>query len=122
MGFGGSEDTTLPGGNLAVINLAGKLALGRTAASLRELVEEHLRHGRVNLILDLRDVAFIDTSGLGEMVRCVKRVGEHSGVMIVVPGQRMGEFLRRFRLEMVFHIEEELAAAYKALDSSHGPT
>ncbi len=111
-----SEDSTIPGNSLAVIQLEDRLVLGEPCVRLRQVVDDHLRHGRNHLVLDLQELEYVDTAGLGEMVRCVKRVGEHAGLMMVVPSASVRDFMKRFRLEMVFDLQENLAGAFASIN------
>ncbi len=111
-----SETSTLPVFPLVVLNLQGPLTIGKSAADLRRQVEQHLEHGRNRIIFDLSQVPYLDTSGLGELVRCVKRLGEVSGQMVVVPGAANHSFLERFKLDLVFDLQPDLPAAYQRLE------
>lgn len=115
-----SESSTLPAFPLVVLNLKGPLTLGKAAADLRRQVEQHLENGRNRIVFDLNQVPYLDTSGLGELVRCVKRVGEASGQMVVVPGADNHSFLERFKLDLVFNLQPDLPGAYKWLED-HSP-
>ena len=112
-----SEDSTIPGNNLAVIPLEERLVLGDPCVRLRRLVDDHLQHGRTSLVLDLQELEYVDTAGLGEMIRCVKRVAEKGGHMLVVPSPPIRSFMERFRLEMVFDLHENLAQAFASINS-----
>lgn len=120
MGWDDSEASTVPAFPVVVLNLEGPLTLGESTADLRRMVEQHLEGGRKHIILDLRQVPYLDTSGLGELVRCVKRVGESSGKMVVIPGDANRAFLVRFRLDMVFDLQPDLPEAYQRLEVPPG--
>jgi anti-sigma B factor antagonist len=120
VGFDNSEASTVPAFPVVVLNPEGPLTLGKGTDDLRRIVEQHLKDGRNCIILDLRQVPYMDTSGLGELVRCVKRVGELSGKMVLVPGEANHSFLERFRLDMVFDLQPDLPEAYARLEVSPG--
>ena len=120
MGFDNSEASTVPAFPVVVLNPEGPLTLGKGTDDLRRIVEQHLKDGRNCIILDLRQVSYMDTSGLGELVRCVKRVGESSGRMVLVPGEANHSFLERFRLDMVFDLQPDLPEAYGRLEEPPG--
>ena len=115
-----SESSTMPAFPLVVLNLQGPLTIGKAAADLRRQVEQHVENGRNRIIFDLSQVPYMDTSGLGELVRCVKRLGEASGQMVVVPGAANHSFLERFKLDLVFNLQPDLPGAYKWLED-HSP-
>lgn len=116
-----SEASTLPAYPVVVLNPEGPLTLGESSTGLRRMVEQHLERGRHLILVDLRQVSYMDTAGLGELVRCVKRVGEASGRLVLVPGPENHEFLKKFRLDMVFDLQPDLAEAYGRLEQRDAP-
>lgn len=115
-----SEASTVPAFPVVVLNPEGPLTLGKGADRLRRIVEQHLENGRARIIFDLRQVPYMDTTGIGELVRCVKRVGEASGKMVIVPGEANHSFLARFKLDLVFDLQPDLPEAYRQLEETAG--
>ncbi|MGE5588356.1 MAG: anti-sigma factor antagonist [Clostridia bacterium] len=72
-------------GNVLVVHLSGELDLG-TAPDFRAKVEEELgaRPEVTSILLVLRDVTFIDSSGLGAILGRYKRLRAHGGRVIAV--------------------------------------
>lgn len=72
-------------GNVLVVRLSGELDLG-TAPEFRAKVEEELdaRPDITSMLLVLRDVTFIDSSGLGVILGRYKRLRAHGGRLIAV--------------------------------------
>ncbi|HEY7401335.1 MAG TPA: STAS domain-containing protein [Actinomycetota bacterium] len=73
-------------GARTILQVAGELDL-YTAPRLREAVVEVTDTGAREVVVDLDRVAFIDSSGLGVLVACLKRLREHDGTFAVVAGE-----------------------------------
>ena len=63
---------------VTVLSLTGDLDSG-SAPQLKERLEDLLARGKTRLVLDLFGVAYIDSAGLGELVRAMKRSRECAG-------------------------------------------
>jgi anti-sigma B factor antagonist len=70
-------------GEVTVIRMSGSFAFGGDV-QLRGAFGEQLANGERSFILDMSDVAFIDSVGLGETVACTKRIRERGGSIILV--------------------------------------
>ena len=66
-----------------VVRLAGELDLG-TVTQLKQAVDAYARHGQT-MIIDLRDVALIDSMGLAALVRARHRAVARGGRLALVP-------------------------------------
>ncbi|MGA2718327.1 MAG: STAS domain-containing protein, partial [Candidatus Acidiferrales bacterium] len=55
-------------GDVAIVDFSGKITLGEGSAILRKMIRELVENGRRKILLDLGDVDYIDSSGIGEMV------------------------------------------------------
>jgi anti-sigma B factor antagonist len=55
-------------GNRAIVDLAGCITLGEGSGLIRNTIKDLLDAGHMNIPLNLQEVAYIDSSGLGEMV------------------------------------------------------
>jgi len=89
---------------IAVLDLNGRLAVGG-ASALREKVNEQMAQGHKQLILNLKDVDFIDSTGLGTMVICyttLEKAGGH--LKLVHLNRRNIELLLLTKLSTVFQI------------------
>ena len=99
-------------GQVAVVDLTGKFTVGEGDAVLREGVFKLLQSDRKQILLNLREVPYIDSSGLGEMVACYKGAREKNGtVKLLNPSEKVNELLQITRLEEVFETyrDEETA-------------
>ena len=55
-------------GDVAIVDLSGRITLGDGSGVVRETVKDILKGGQKKLLLNLGDVSYIDSSGLGELV------------------------------------------------------
>jgi anti-sigma B factor antagonist len=66
-----------------ILKLQGKLIIGETDA-LRDKVNEVVQAGKVQIALDVADVPYMDSAGLGEITRCYTAVGRANGQLKLV--------------------------------------
>lgn len=116
--------TTRDTGDAVVLTLEGRLVLEDVEAELRGAIDGLIEQGRVRLVLNLRDVAYIDSSGLGFLVSkyvSVHRRGGHMALVGVSP--RVAHVLAITRLSQVFEAfaseDEAVRAVVRAL--AHAP-
>jgi anti-sigma B factor antagonist len=55
-------------GDVLVLNLTGAITLGPGTREFRQLITDTLEGGRKNILLNMAEVYYIDSSGLGELV------------------------------------------------------
>ena len=89
-------------GDVTTLFLKGKM-VGGDGAELREEVEDLVEAGRVNLVLDLADVTYVDSACLGEIVLCHKTVSRKNGKLkLLNPSESLRTLLSRMRLWSLF--------------------
>jgi anti-sigma B factor antagonist len=74
-------------GDACVVPIRGEIDLA-VAPLLAEVLDEAVERGARSLIADLSAVTFIDSSGLGALVSCARRLDELGGELIVVADNR----------------------------------
>ncbi len=90
-------------GPVAVVDLAGKITVGEGDAALREGVFKLLQSDQKLILLNLRKVPYMDSSGIGEMVACYKAARDKNGtVKLLHPSEKVSDLLQITRLEEVF--------------------
>jgi anti-sigma B factor antagonist len=106
-----------------VLNLTGRISLGDGTRIFRQLIQDALQMGKKNIILNLREIVYIDSSGLGEMVTAhvtVSRQGGH--LKLVQLSQRAHALVNLTRLHTLFEIyDDEESALRSFLTSSANP-
>ncbi len=87
--------TTRDVGDHTLIKLKGEIDI-YTAPSLREAIVESIERGRYKVVIDLDDVEFLDSTGLGVLVGGLKKVNQHDGEMGIICNQE--KLLRVFKI------------------------
>ncbi len=59
-------------GNVSVIDVAGRITLGEGSAALRETLRDMVAKNQNKILLNLADVTYIDSSGIGELVSATR--------------------------------------------------
>ena len=88
------------GGDCAVLRIAGEVDV-YTAPRLRERVVQLLADGIRHIVADLREVDFLDSTGLGALVGSLRRLREQDGSLTLVTDT--DRILRIFRLTGLAH-------------------
>ena len=89
---------------IAILDVNGRLAVG-AASTLREKVTEEMAQGQNKVILNLKDVDYIDSTGLGTMVICYTTLSKAGGnLKLVHLNRRNIELLLLTKLSTVFQI------------------
>jgi anti-sigma B factor antagonist len=92
-------------GRVAVVDIAGKITEGEGDAVLREGVFKLLQSDQKQILLNLRKVPYMDSSGIGEMVACYNAARHKNGtVKLLNPSEKVSNLLQITRLEEVFEI------------------
>ena len=88
---------------VVILDLAGKLVIGEGDVPLREEVNAQLESGRKKLLLNLGGVKTMDSSGLGELIRCKhSAVREDAIIKLLHVEDKVQEVLEMTRLIGVF--------------------
>jgi anti-sigma B factor antagonist len=101
---------------LAVVTVTGDVDV-MNASELRELLLEQFAAGARHFVLDLSEVSFLDSTGLGVLVATHRRTRNGAGSLrLVVTGKQLLQLLRMTGLNSVFRVypslEEALDATY----------
>lgn len=104
-------------GDITILDLKGRIMFGDGEEDLRDVITSVLESGRVNLILNLAEVPFIDSSGLSQLVRTFVTTSKRGGQMRLIGlTSRVREVLTMTRLLTVFQAfdsEEEAVASFE---------
>jgi anti-sigma B factor antagonist len=102
-----------------VAEFAGKIALAEGAGLLRDTVRGCLDHGHNRILLNLERIDFIDSAGLGELVRSHATVRGRGGHLTLVnPSANVYQLLRMTKLDSVFEIAPDEFTALSSLRPS----
>jgi anti-sigma B factor antagonist len=101
--------------NVAVVDLSGRVTLGEASGSLRDTIKELLALDHKNILLNLQDVNYIDSSGLGEIVGAFATVSNRGGQLKLLGlQQRVHDLMQITKLYSVFEIFTDETAAIRS--------
>ena len=102
-------------GDVAVLDFSGKITLGEGSSTLRRMIRELITSGHRKILLDLGDVDYIDSSGIGEMVAAYTTVRNAQGELKIVRlTKRVHDILQITRLYTVFDVQLDEAGALRS--------
>jgi len=88
--------------------------LGEGSVILRDTIKELLNKGHKNIVLNLGDVSYIDSSGIGELVSAFTSVGNQGGALKLLHLPRKAHDLLRMSKFSTLSTSSELVAVLKA--------
>jgi anti-sigma B factor antagonist len=102
-------------GDIAVVDLSGKITLGEGSAVVRKTVRELLDRGYRKILLNLADVDYIDSSGIGELVSAHTTVrGLNGELKLLQLTRRVHDILQITRLFTVFDVQSDEDVAIRS--------
>lgn len=102
-------------GDVAIIDISGRITLGEGNVMLREIVRDLTDKGTNRIVLNLNDVNYIDSSGLGELVKTHTTVRNKGGELKLAGlNMRVQDLLEVTRLVAVFDIQKNEASAIQS--------
>ncbi len=109
---GRMQTSTRQVGDTLVLTVSGRITLGEGNVMLREIVGELVDKGHKRVVLNLADVNYIDSSGLGELVKAHTTVRNKGGELkLASVNKRVHDLLHLTRLSAVFDIHNDEASA-----------
>jgi anti-sigma B factor antagonist len=97
---------------ITILSLDGKLIVGEATAALKEQMKSLTDEGVKQLILDLAEVDYIDSSGLGTLVYCFSTFRKQGGALKMMNLTRRNiELMLLTKLETVFEVFDSEQAA-----------
>jgi anti-sigma B factor antagonist len=112
-----SNVTTRQLGDATVVDIVGRIALADGSGQLRDVIRVLMEQGKKHIVLNLAGVDFVDSSGLGELVRTHASVRTHGGQLkLVNPSKHVHDLLKMTKLDRVLDIEQDEASALNSFD------
>ena len=100
---------------ITIVDLSGRIVLGEDTALLRKTVRDLIAGGHKRVLLNLAEVPFIDSSGIGELVSAFTAVRREGGdVKLLKLTRRVSDVLQIVKLETVFDVFNDEAAAIQS--------
>jgi anti-sigma B factor antagonist len=102
-------------GDVTVVDAAGRITLGEGASTFREKIRELVNNNSKKILLNLGDVTYIDSSGIGELVSGFTTVTNSGGQLKLVGlSKRVKDLLQITKLYTVFEVFDDEAAAVRS--------
>ena len=102
-------------GEVSVVDVAGRITLGEGSSNLREGIRGLLTQGNKKILLNLGEVSYIDSSGIGELVSGFTTVTNSGGdLKLLNLNKRVKDLLQITKLYTVFDVHEDEAGAIRA--------
>ena len=98
-----------------IVDMSGRLTIGEPVLLLRETIRAHVSDGIPRVVLNLGDVSYIDSSGLGELVSAYTTIRNKQGdVKLLNLTSKAKDLLQMTKLLTVFDTYEDEAKAIAA--------
>ncbi len=99
-------------GDVTVIDVDGKILLGEGDVEIKETVDSLLKQGSKKIVLNLAKVPYLDSAGLGEIIRCFTTLRRNGGhFKLLSPNKRIIDLLNITKLLNVFDCYDNESSA-----------
>ncbi len=100
---------------VTVVDLAGRITLGEGSVTLRDTVRDLLNRGQKKILLNLGDVTYIDSSGIGELVSGFTTVTNQGGQLKLLNlTKKVHDLLQITKLYTVFEVHNDETTAIRS--------
>jgi anti-sigma B factor antagonist len=100
---------------VTILSLQGRVTLGDESSQLRSAIKELLKQGKKRLVLDLANVTYIDSAGLGTLVAAYTSARNEGGeIRLAGVTKNFGQLLNITKLVTVFNVHNTVEEAVKA--------
>jgi anti-sigma B factor antagonist len=102
-------------GDVSVIDVAGRITLGEGSSALRDALRDMINKNQKKILLNLGEVNYIDSSGIGELVSGFTTVANQGGTLKLLGlTNRIKDLLQITKLYTIFDIHEDEAHAVRS--------
>jgi len=100
---------------VTILDLSGRITLGEGSVVLRDQIRDLLGKSEKKILLNLGDVTYIDSSGIGELVSAFTTVRNQGGELKLLNlTKKVHDLLQITKLYTVFDVKDDEASAVKA--------
>jgi anti-sigma B factor antagonist len=100
---------------VTIVDLSGRITLGEGSVVLRDTIKDLLGKGQKKILLNLGDVSYIDSSGIGELVSAFTSVRNQGGELKLLHlTKKVHDLLQITKLYTVFDVKDDEAGAISA--------
>lgn len=104
--------TTRQVGDVTVIDAVGRITLGEGSSAFRDNVKDLVTKGNKKILMNLAEVSYIDSSGIGELVSGFTTVSNAGGnLKLLNLTKRIQDLLQITKLYTIFEVFDDEAAA-----------
>mgnify|MGYP005850474831 CR=1 FL=1 len=102
-------------GDIVILDVDGKILMGEGDLEIKKTVDDLLKKGKKNILLNLAHVPYLDSAGLGEIIRCFTTLRKNGGSFkLLSPNQRIIDLLGITKLLNVFDWYDNEDSALKS--------
>jgi anti-sigma B factor antagonist len=106
-------------GEVAIVDVSGRITVGEGNVILREIVRDLSEKGRKAVVLNLGEVLYVDSSGVGELVKAHTTIRNQGGrLKLINLNKRVHDLLEMTHLSTVFDIHKDETSAIKSFGDS----
>ena len=114
---------TRQAGDVAIVDISGRIVLGEESAAIRNLVFDLTSKGHKKILFNLGDVTYIDSSGLGHLVSAFTSVRKQGGELKLLNlTKNVHDVMQITKLHTVFDIMDDEAVAVRSFSQSGAAT
>jgi anti-sigma B factor antagonist len=111
--------TTRQVNSVTVVDLSGRITLGEGCSQLRDLIRDLLAKGHKKMLLNLAEVTYIDSSGIGELVSGFTAVSNNEGQLKLLNlTKKVHDLLQITKLLTVFDVHDDEAKAIASFEKA----
>ncbi|WP_419806975.1 STAS domain-containing protein [Terriglobus sp.] len=97
---------------VTILDLSGRITLGEGSVTLRDAIRDLINKGEKHMLVNLGDVSYIDSSGLGELVSAYTSVKNAGGELKLLNlTKKVHDLLQITKLYTVFDVKDDEASA-----------
>ena len=98
-------------GHITILKVNGQLTMGRACEQLQDAFLSELDAGDRMFVFDMLEVPFVDSTGVGEVIRCHKRAREKDGRIQLALKGKSHELFVFWELNKLFTLHEDVESA-----------
>ncbi len=103
---------------ISIIDLSGRLTLGETCAAIRDEIHDEIGQGTRKVLLNLADVSYIDSAGLGELTAAYTSMKNRGGQLKLLNlTKRIHDLLQITKLYTIFDVYDDEKKAIASFGS-----
>lgn len=105
--------------SVTVVDISGRITLGEGCSQLRELIRNEVAKGNKHVLLNMADVTYIDSSGIGELVSAYTAVSNQGGQLKLLSlTKKVHDLLQITKLYTVFDVHDDEVKAITSFEKA----